>query len=110
MADAKVMPIRAVARRHAVAWSTVMELVRAWATLVAERRRPARVRVLLVDETSMRRRHRYVTVVENGETGEVAGDGRPPKCPRPARVLVGLPRANVGVEGSRWVVTDGSRA
>lgn len=30
-------------------------------------------RVLLVDETSLRRRHRYVTVLLNGDSREVLG-------------------------------------
>jgi hypothetical protein len=50
-------------------WS--LELVGDWATLVAAHRRSQRYRMLLVDETSMRRRHRYVTVLQNGESGEV---------------------------------------
>ncbi|MCY4456966.1 MAG: ISL3 family transposase [Acidimicrobiaceae bacterium] len=37
--------------------------------LVAARRRSQRCEVLLVDETSMRKRHRYVTVIVNGDTG-----------------------------------------
>ena len=48
-----------------------MGLVRAEAAQVAERRRARPSRVLLVDETSIRRRHRYVTVVASGDTGEV---------------------------------------
>ena len=60
VADARVMPISAAARRHALSWHLVMALVRSWADLVAEHRRSRRCRVLLVDETSMRRRHRYV--------------------------------------------------
>ena len=40
-----------------------------WSALVAERRRSRRCAVLLVDETSMRKRHRYVTVIVNGDTG-----------------------------------------
>ncbi len=69
--DAKVMPIRAVARRHQLGWHLIMGLVTIWADLVGEHRRRRRCRVLLIDETSMRRRHRYVTVLQNGETGEV---------------------------------------
>ena len=42
-----------------------------WSALVAEHRRSRRCRVLLVDETSMRKRHRYVTVIQNGDTGQV---------------------------------------
>jgi len=67
VADAKVMSLRAVARRHGLSWSAVMALVASWSTLVATHRRSRRCRVLLVDETSMRRRHRYVTVLLNGE-------------------------------------------
>ena len=69
VADAQVMPIRAVARRHGVAWSVINSLVLVWSDLIAGRRRAARCSVLLVDETSMRKRHRYVTVIVNGDTG-----------------------------------------
>ena len=61
------MSIRAVARHHEVGWHrNILGLVR-----VAQRRRARPTRVLLVDETSIRRRHRYVTVVACGETGKV---------------------------------------
>ena len=46
-----------------------MTLVRAWSGLIAAHRRSQRCEVLLVDETSMRKRHRYVTVIVNGDTG-----------------------------------------
>lgn len=108
VADAKVMSIRAVARRHRLGWSTVMSLVTAWSTLVAAHRRGRRCRVLLVDETSMRRRHRYVTVLQNGETGEVLAM----VAHRNERAL-----SRFFVEqGRRWcrgvevVVTDGSKS
>ncbi len=44
-----------------------MGLVRDWATRVGAHGRSVPCRVLLVDETSMRRRHRYVTVLLNGD-------------------------------------------
>ncbi len=69
VADAEVMTVAAVARRHKLGWHLVMALVRAWSGLIAEHRRRQRCRVLLVDETSMRKRHRYVTVIVNGDTG-----------------------------------------
>ena len=74
--DARVMSIRAVSRRvllvdHGVGWHRIMGLVRAHSGRVAQRRRARPARVLLVDETSIRRRHRYVTVVACGDTGEV---------------------------------------
>ena len=69
--DARVMSIRAVARHHGVGWHRIMRLVRAEAARVGKRRRARRARVLLVDETSIRRRHRYVTVVASGYSGEV---------------------------------------
>jgi hypothetical protein len=71
VADAKVMSVRAVARRHRISWAAAMDLISLWSALVAARRRARRCRVLLVDETSMRRRHRYVTVQQDGETGAV---------------------------------------
>lgn len=106
--DAKVMTIRELARRHGVAWATIMALVRSWSDRVGERRRSLRCRVLLVDETSLRRRHRYVTVLLNGETGEVLGMVKH----RDAKALSGF---LVG-QGHRWcrrvevVVSDGSES
>ena len=108
VADARVMSIRAVARRHRLSWPAVMDLVRSWSTLVGAHRRSRRCRVLLVDETSMRRRHRYVTVLQNGETGEVLA------------MLAHRNEAALSAffveQGRRWcagvrvVVTDGSKS
>ena len=69
--DATVMSIRAVSRHHGVGWHRIMGLVRAHSAQVAERRRARPCRVLLVDEPSIRRRHRYVTVVASGDSGQV---------------------------------------
>ena len=69
--DARVMSIRAVARHHGVGWHRIMRLVRAHSERVAKRRSARPARVLLVDETSIRRRHRYVTVVACGDSGKV---------------------------------------
>ena len=68
MVDAQQMSLRAVARTHGVGWGLIMGHVGVWATPIGDRRRCG---VLLVDETSMRRRHRYVTVIVNGESGQV---------------------------------------
>ena len=54
--DVAVMPIKTAARRAGVSWHLVNDLVRAWAALVGAHRRRRPCRVLLVDETSMRRR------------------------------------------------------
>ena len=109
VADAKVMTFRrggapprcALARVCAPWWTS-------WSALVAERRRSRRCSVLLVDETSMRKRHRYVTVIVNGDTG---------------RTLAMVEHRNAAAlsaflmqQGHRWckgvkvVVSDGSRA
>ena len=48
-------------------------LVLVWSDLIVRRRRGERFAVLLVDETSMRRCHRYVTVNLNGDTGHTLG-------------------------------------
>ena len=74
VADATVMSIRAASRHHGVGWHRIMRLVSAEAAGMAERRRARPCRVLLVDETSIHRRHRYVTVVACGDSGKVPGD------------------------------------
>ena len=63
--DAQAMPVRAVARRHRIGWHLIMGLVTDWSGRVEIRRRRQRCQVLLIDETSIRKRHRYVTVVVN---------------------------------------------
>ena len=108
VADAKVMTLRAAARRRGVGWHRINDLVRAWAAVAAERRRSQRCRVLLVDETSIRRRHRYVTVIVNADTGRTL-------AMVPHRSSAAL-SAFFAQQGHRWcrgvkvVVTDGSRA
>ncbi|WP_420622601.1 ISL3 family transposase [Candidatus Poriferisodalis sp.] len=106
--DARAMTVNAAARRHQVSWKLVNALVVAWAGLVADHRRQRRCRVLLVDETSIRKRHRYVTVLVNGDTGEVLA-----MVPhRSAQALSGF----LASQGHRWckgvkvVVSDGSKA
>ncbi len=71
--DARAMSIREVARRSGFSWHFIMGLVRASAARALTHRRRMRCRVLLVDETSMRRRHRYVTMVSDGESGALLG-------------------------------------
>ena len=106
VADARHLSITEVARRYGLSWHTVMSLVHEWSARVHAHRRKKRCRVLLVDETSLRRRHRYVTVISNGETGEVIGIVRH----RDFRALSGFLTA----QGLRWcakvevVVSDGS--
>ena len=106
--DVAVMPISAAARRAGVSWHLVNDLVRAWAALVGDHRRRRPCRVLLVDETSMRRRHRYVTVIVSGDTGELL-------AMLPHRSAEAL-NSFFAAQGHRWcagvkvVVTDGSVA
>ncbi len=108
VADARVMSMRAVARRHRLSWPVVMDLVSSWSALVGAHRRSRRCRVLLVDETSMRRRHRYVTVVQNGESGEVLAM----VAHRNEAALSSF----LAAQGRRWcagvavVVSDGSKS
>ena len=106
--DATVMSIRAVGRHHGVGWHRIMGLVRAHSAEVAERRRARPCRVLLVDETSIRRRHRYVTVVASGDSGKVL-------AMIPGRTKGSLARF-FRDQGAWWcrqvetVVSDGSRS
>jgi transposase len=106
--DARVMTIRAVAARHGIAWATIMALVRARAQVIQEHRRKTRCRVLLVDEISLRRRHRSVTVLVNGETGEVLGMVKH----RSEQALSGflLEQGHRWCRGVKVVVTDGSES
>ena len=106
--DAQVMSIRAVARRHGVGWHRIMGLVRVHSERVGERRRARPCPMLLVDETSIRRRHRYVTVVACGDTGKILAIV-------PGRTKASLARF-FRDQGARWcrqveiVVSDGSRS
>jgi transposase len=106
--DSKHLTIRELSRRHRLSWHFIMGLVRDWSQLVGQRRRESRCRVLLVDETSLRRRHRYVTVLSDGETGAVLGMVRH----RDAQALSGF----LVSQGHRWcrrvsvVVSDGSES
>ena len=108
VADARVMPISAAARRCGLGWHVVIALVRSWSDLVAEHRRGVRCRVLLVDETSMRKRHRYVTVIVNGDTGQTLAMVQHRNSAALSAFLM--------QQGHRWckgvnvVVSDGSKA
>ncbi len=94
--------------RNLADWHLIQALVTAWSTLVAEHRRSQRCRVLLVDETSMRKRHRYVTVILNADTGQILAM----VAHRNAAALSGF----FIEQGPRWcrgvkvVVSDGSKS
>jgi transposase len=108
VSDANKMTIKEVARRHGLSWYKVMAMVSSWSQRVAAHRRAKRCRVLLIDEISLRRRHRYATVVLNGDTGEALASFKH----RNAAAL----RVFLASQGHRWckgievVVTDGSSA
>ena len=105
--DAQQMSLRAVARTHGVGWGLIMGHVSAWSRLIGDRRRSQRCRVLLVDETSMRRRHRYVTVIVNGEGGQVL-DMLPGRSEASLSRFFAAPGAR-WCAGVRVVVSDGSK-
>lgn len=106
--DARHLSITEIARRYGFAWHTVMTVVRVWSKRVGDRRRSRPCHVLLVDETSLRRRHRYVTVVSNADTGEVLGIVRH----RDFRALSGFlaSQGTGGAAGSRSWSPTGPRA
>ena len=64
--------------------------------------------MLLIDETSIRKRHRYVTVIVNGDTGEVLTivEGRS----KAALSRFFIEQGPRWCHGVRTVVTDGSRS
>ena len=101
------MPVNTVARRHGVSWGLVNALVVAWAGLVGEHRRRRRCGVLGVEGTSIRKRHRYVTVLVNGDTGEVLA-----MVPHRSQAALSALLASQGhkwCRGVKVVVSDGSK-
>ena len=108
VADAKVMTFSAAARRHGVHWHAVRALVDTWSALVAERRRSRRCAVLLVDETSMRKRHRYVTVIVNGDTGRTLAMVEHRSSAALSAFL--MQQGHRWCKGVKVVVSDGSKA
>ncbi|MGH8872190.1 MAG: transposase [Acidimicrobiia bacterium] len=104
--DVNVMSIREVARRHQLPWHYIMGLTVSWSDRVAADRRQRRCRILLVDETSLRRGHRYVTVIINRDTGETLGIVAHRNTAAPSRFL--LSQGHRWLRGVRVVVSDGS--
>ena len=107
VADARLMTFSAVARRHGVHWHTVRALVDVWSALVSQRRRSRRCSVLLVDETSMRKRHRYVTVIVNGDTGRTLA--MVPHRSSAALYAFLMQQGHRWCKGVKVVVSDGSK-
>ena len=106
--DVAVMPISAAARRRR---GELAPRERPGSGVGSAGRRappPQAVPGAAVDETSMRRRHRYVTVIVSGDTGELL-------AMVPHRSTEALSRF-FAAQGHRWcagvkvVVTDGSKA
>ena len=108
VADARVMTLRAAARRHGLSWHLINGVVKAWSAALAEHRRSRRCAVLLVDETSMRKRHRYVTVIVNGDTGQTLAMVQHRNAAALSTFL--MQQGHRWCKGVKVVVTDGSKA
>lgn len=102
------MSIREAARRYDLPWHYIMTLTSSWSDRVAADRRRRRCRVLLIDETSLRRGHRYVTVVINGDTGETLGIVRYRNADALSTWL--LAQGHRWLKGVKVVVSDGSKS
>ncbi len=104
--DVNHLSIREISRRYGLRWHFIMALVGGWSDLVVAARRRRRCRASLVDETSLRRGHRAVTVLIDEETGQGLGVVR--------RRDAGAQAGFFAAQGHRWwrgvkvVVTDGS--
>ncbi|MDP3984450.1 MAG: ISL3 family transposase [Acidimicrobiia bacterium] len=87
---------------------TVGGVLRADRSFRAQRvdRRRRRCRILLIDETSLRRGHRYVTVIINGDTGETLGVVANRNTAALSTFLVA--QGHRSLKGVRVVVSDGS--
>ena len=99
------MTLRAAARRHGLSWHLINGVVKAWSAALAEHRRCA---VLLVDETSMRKRHRYVTVIVNGDTGRTLAMVQHRNAAALSTFL--MQQGHRWCKGVKVVVSDGSKA
>ena len=108
VADARVMTLRAAARRHGLSWHLINGVVKAWSAALAEHRRSRRCAVLLVDETSMRKRHRYVTVIVNGDTGKTLAMVQHRNAAALSTFL--MQQGHRWCKGVKVVVSDGSKA
>ena len=106
--EAKAMTISKVADRWGISWYKCNKLVRVWAGLLMQHRRRRRCKVLLVDETSMRKGHRYVTVVVSGDTGRTLAVLEHRDSAALSRFL--LSQGHRWLRGVKVVVTDGSSA
>lgn len=104
--DVNAMSIREVSRRHGVPWHYLMAMTMNWSDRVAAHRRRRRCRVLLIDETSLRRGQRYVTVIMNGETGETLGIVKHRSTQALSQFL--LAQGHRWMRGVNVVVSDGS--
>ena len=102
------MTLRAAARRHGLSWHLINGVVKAWSAALAEHRRSRRCRVLLVDETSMRKRHRYVTVIVNGDTGRTLAMVEHRSSAALSTFL--MQQGHRWCKGVKVVVSDGSKA
>ncbi len=74
----KLMTIKEVARHLGIDWKTVKEIHKGYLKEKYSEREIGFPRVVAVDEISLKRRHHYLTVVINWESGEVlwVGEGR----------------------------------
>ena len=102
------MTLRAAARRHGLSWHLINGVVKARSAALAEHRRSRRCRVLLVDETSMRKRHRYVTVIVNGDTGQTLAMVQHRSSAALSTFL--MQQGHRWCKGVKVVVSDGSKA
>ena len=92
----------------AAGWHLINGVVKAWSAVLAEHRRSRRCRVLLVDETSMRKRHRYVTVIVNGDTGQTLAMVEHRNAAALSAFL--MQQGHRWCKGVKVVVSDGSKA
>lgn len=104
--DVNAMSIREVARRYGLPWHFIMGLTGSWSQRAVAERRRRRCRLLLIDETSLRRGHRYVTVIVNGDTGETLGIVAHHNADALATFL--LAQGHRWLRGVKVVVSDGS--
>ncbi len=73
---AEQMTISAISKLLGVNWHLIKEIVKAELKRKVKRRRFGKVRMVAIDEIAVKKRHKYMTVVTDLESGEVTRQNR----------------------------------
>jgi transposase len=94
---AQVMPLKNVAQLLKVSWDTIKDIFKRYLRQRFSRPKLSRLRFLSIDEISVKKGHRYVTLVLDMESGAVVfvGDGKGAEALRPFWEMLRRSRAKI---------------